>query len=120
MGEPDMKSRFGCIEIRGTVYEYDVVIHTDGSVSKRSKKKSKKMKDEYGHTPLSESELEFLKKEHPEVVYVGTGQFGAMPVTSPARKILEDYTTIICPTPDLIESIADERRRHSAIIHVTC
>ena len=38
---PYMKSEFGWIEIDQVRYEHDVIIHRDGSVTKRSKKKSK-------------------------------------------------------------------------------
>ena len=43
--EDDMKSRYGWIEIDHVRYDHDVIIHTDRSVSKRSKKKSKKLKN---------------------------------------------------------------------------
>ncbi len=71
-----MKSEFGWIEIDQVRYDHDVIIHRDGSVTKRSKKKSKELKSTYGHTPLSDHELEVLKKEKPEIVYIGTGQYG--------------------------------------------
>ncbi len=48
-----MQTGFGFVEIDGVTYTHDVVIHTDGTISKREKKKSKGLKGEYGHTPLS-------------------------------------------------------------------
>jgi len=33
-----MRSEFGWVEISGARYEHDVIIHTDGSVSKRNSK----------------------------------------------------------------------------------
>ncbi len=39
-----MKSEFGWIEIDKTRYDHDVIIHTDGSVTRRLKKKSKDLK----------------------------------------------------------------------------
>ena len=68
-----MKTGFGWIEIGGTRYDHDIVIHTVGTVSKRKKKLSKPFAGEYGYTPLSAGELAFLKKERPAVVYIGTG-----------------------------------------------
>ncbi len=55
-----MQTGFGWIEINGIQYEHDVIIHADGNVSKRKKKVSKAYKGEYGHTPLSRAELDFL------------------------------------------------------------
>jgi hypothetical protein len=43
---------FGTIRIDGVTYEHDVVIDR-GHVRKRSKKASKKYRDQFGHTPLS-------------------------------------------------------------------
>lgn len=115
-----MKSKFGWIEIDQVRHEHDIIIHTDGSVTKRSKKKSKDLKTTYGHTPLSDKELDFLKNENPEIVYIATGQFGDLPITPAAKKILDQYETIIRPTPDILEMLEKEHRSLVAIIHVTC
>ena len=80
-----MKSQFGWIEIDNVRYDHDVIIHADRSVTKRSKKKSKELKSTYGHTPLSDYELEFLEREKPEIVYIGTGQYGDLPLTPDAE-----------------------------------
>ncbi|NYT16760.1 MAG: hypothetical protein GKC06_01970 [Methanomicrobiales archaeon] len=111
---------FGWIEIGGNRYEYDIIIHTDGTISRRPKKRSRDLKPEYGHTPLSDEELEVVRSEHPEVVYIGTGQSGSLPVTPEAYELLRNYETIILPTPELLSSLATEKRRHVAIVHVTC
>jgi hypothetical protein len=97
-----MKTGFGWIETGGTRYDHDIVLHTDGTVSKRRKKLSKPYKGEYGHTPLSAEELAFLAKEHPAVVYIGTGQYGDLPLTPDALVLLEPYAPVIRPTPDLL------------------
>ena len=52
-----LESEFGWIRVNGEKYEKDIVIHSDGSITKREKKKSKDLKPDYGHTPLSEREL---------------------------------------------------------------
>ena len=105
-----MKTEFGWITLGGTRYDHDIVIHTDGSVSKRNKKLSKPLKGEYGHTPLSAGELEFLEKEHPEVVYIGTGQYGDLPLTLEAVAFLESYEPVVMPTPDILYLIKQEKR----------
>ena len=117
---PYMKSEFGWIEIDQVRYEHDVIIHRDGSVTKRSKKKSKEMKSTYGHTPLSDQELEVLKKEKPEIVYIGTGQYGDLPITPEAERELCRFETVIRPTPEILDMLKKEHRSFIAIIHVTC
>jgi len=115
-----MKSEFGWIEIDKIRYEHDVIIHADGSVTKRSKKKSRDLKSIYGHTPLSNNELEFLEQEKPEIVYIGTGQSGNLPLTPDAKKVLSQFETVIRPTPDILGMLKKEHRSCIAIIHVTC
>jgi hypothetical protein len=115
-----MKSEFGWIEIDQVRYEHDVIIHRNGSVTKRSKKKSKELKSTYGHTPLSDHELEVLKKEKPEIVYIGTGQYGDLPITPEAETELSRFETVIRPTPEILDMLKKEPRSFIAIIHVTC
>jgi hypothetical protein len=115
-----MKSEFGWIEIDKVRYEHDVIIHRDGAVTKRSKKRSKELKSTYGHTPLSDHDLEFLGKEKPEIVYIGTGQYGDLPITPEAEKVLSRFETVIRPTPEILDMLKKERRSFVAIIHVTC
>ncbi len=115
-----MKSEFGWIEIDKIRYDYDVIIHGNGSVTKRSKKKSKDLKRTYGHTPLSEYELDFLKDEQPKKVFIGTGQYGDLPITQTAEEMLSQFKTIIRPTPEILDMLKKERRSFAAIIHVSC
>jgi len=115
-----MKTKFGWVEIGDKRYEKDVIVHVDGRVSKRHKKLSKGLKAKYGHTPLSEKELDFLAKEKPEVVFVGTGHEGSLPITPLAEKILDHYASIIDKTPAALETMSRETRPFVAIIHVTC
>jgi hypothetical protein len=115
-----MKTGFGWIEIGGVRYEHDVIVHAGGDVTRRKKKASKSMREEYGHTPLSEAELDFLADEKPEVVYIGTGQYGNLPVTRNAGAILTQYNGVVMPTPEILLAIGAEERRFVAILHVTC
>jgi len=115
-----MKTGFGWIETGGERYEHDIVIHTDGSVSKRKKRLSKPYKGEFGHTPLSAEELAFLKKERPKAVYIGTGQYGDLPLTPDALTQLEPYATVIRPTPELLPLLEKEHRKYVAVLHLTC
>jgi hypothetical protein len=120
MKTASVKSKFGWVKVNGEKYEKDIVIHADGKVTKREKKKSKDLKPEYGHTPLSERELEFLPQEKFEALYVGTGHEAALPITPKAQEILEKYNAIILPTPEVINEIGKEKRKFVALIHVTC
>lgn len=115
-----MHTGFGFVEIDGVTYTHDIVIHTDGAISKRKKKKSKELKGEYGHTPLSGLELDFIAGENPDIIYIGTGQYGSLPLTSDAETLLDNYKTIIKDTAGVISELAAEKRRYVAILHVTC
>ena len=115
-----VKSKFGWIKLNGDKYEKDIVIHSDGSITKREKKKSKDLKPDYGHTPLSERELEFLPQEQFDALYVGTGHQGALPITPQALEILKKHNAIILPTPEVIGKIEQEQRKFVALIHITC
>jgi hypothetical protein len=115
-----MRSEFGWIEIGRIRYDHDVIIHTDGSVTKRPRKKSKELKSTYGHTPLSEYELGFLTTEQPEKVYIGTGQYGDLPLTPGAETVLSRFETIIRPTTEILAMLEKETRSFVAVIHVTC
>jgi hypothetical protein len=115
-----MKTRNGWVEIDRVRYDHDVIIHTDGSVTKRQKKPSKKFKVKYGHTPLSGAELGFLTGERPEIVYVGTGQYGDLPLTPDARDLVGEYDAVIRPTPEILDMIAEETRPFVAVLHVNC
>ena len=115
-----IKSEFGWIKVNGEKYEKDIVIHSDGSITKREKKKSKDLKPNYGHTPLSIRELEFLPQEKFDIIYIGTGHEASLPITPEAQEILEKYESVILPTPEVIKKIVSQRGRFVAIIHVTC
>lgn len=115
-----MKAKFGWVKVNGDKYKKDIVIHSDGSITKREKKKSKDLKVTYGHTPLSERELDFLPQEQFDALYVGTGHEFALPITPEARDILKKYNAVIASTPEVIEKIEQEQNKFVAIIHVTC
>jgi len=115
-----MKTRNGWVVVDNIRYDYDVIVHPDRSVTKRSKKKSKKLKKKFGHTPLAGHELAFLDREKPEVVFIGTGQFGDLPLTTDAERILRQYTSTILPTPEVVDLLESESRPFVAILHVNC
>lgn len=115
-----METGFGWIRIGKTTYDHDIIIHSDGEITKRKKKASKGLKGEYGHTPLSEFELDLLKGENPEAVFIGTGQYGSLPLTPGAKQTLEEYGAVILPTPEILLHLEPEKKPYVAILHVTC
>jgi len=115
-----MKSRYGWVEIDNVRYDHDVIVHADRAVSRRSKKKSKKLKNLFGHTPLTDHELRFLRDEKSDRIFIGTGQFGDLPITTEAHAILARMDAIIRPTPEIIGMLEEEERPFVAVIHVSC
>jgi hypothetical protein len=115
-----MKSKYGWVEIDHIRYDHDIIIHTDRTVTKRSKKKSKKFKSVFGHTPLSAHDLKFLNNEQADIIYIGTGQYGDLPITTEAHTILSKMVAIIRPTPNVLEMLEEERHPFAAVIHVSC
>jgi len=118
--EVSTKAKFGWVIVNGSEYSKDIVIHSDGMITKRKKKKSKNLKPTYGHTPLSERELDFLLQEQFDALYIGTGYQAALPITPGALEILKKYKAVVLPTPEVIGKIGQEQGNFVAIIHVTC
>ena len=115
-----MRTKYGWVEIDGVRYDHDVIMHSDRSVIRRSKKKSRKFRKHFGHTPLSRYDLRFLDTDEAEVVYIGTGQFGDLPITVEAHSILREKETVIRPTPEILALLEEEQRPFAAVLHVSC
>ncbi len=115
-----MKTKYGWVEIDRVRYDHDVIVHTDRSVTKRQKKAAKKFRKLYRHTPLIGTELDFIAAENPAQVYIGTGQYGDLPLTPEAREILMQFPAMIRPTPVIIDMMEEETRPFVAILHVNC
>ena len=113
-------SSYGWVELQGKRYEFDVIVHVDGSVTKRDKGASKKKKEKYGHTPLTRKEMKELGKEAPVMIIIGTGHSGSMPLTPRAERFLEDYLYFVGETPMALEKLAICEEKAVALLHVTC
>ena len=108
---------FGVIRIDGVTYEHDVVIER-GQVRKRSKKPSKKYRDQFGHTPLSMEE-EIPWKCRTLVIGTGTGDLPVMEeVKQEARR--RRIKLLVLPTAKAIEALKKDTPETNAILHVTC
>ena len=107
---------FGRIVIDGKEYTKDIVIH-DGKIEKRDKKKSKYLKAQYGHTPLTPEEN--IPWTHKRLI-VGTGAYGKLPVVrgvkDEARKKMVKLE--IMPTEKALSHLNDADT--NMILHLTC
>jgi hypothetical protein len=108
---------FGSIKIDGSTYEHDVVID-HGEIRKRKKKPSKKLRDEFGHTPIS------LEEKIPwqcRCLVIGTGT-GGLPVLDEVKREAErrGIKLVILPTAKAIDLLKKEPADTNAIPHVTC
>ena len=114
---------FGHITIDGRRYEKDLVILPDGRVKKRKKKLSK---GSTGHTPLSKKELrEYADNISPAKLIVGTGMYGAMPVTEGAEKFAgKRGIQLVCTdTPTAVKTYLqtlEGKERAAVLLHLTC
>jgi hypothetical protein len=109
---------FGSIEIDGVTYEHDVVIDGD-RIRKRRKGPSKRLRDRYGHTPLSPAED--IPWECRRLV-VGTGAAGSLPVTDElaAEARQRGVELVLLPTAEAIVELRKGTSDTNAILHVTC
>jgi len=108
---------FGRIRIDGIEYAYDVVIDR-GKVGKRKKRASKKFRESFGHTPLSQEE-EIPWKCHRLVV--GTGE-GALPVMDEVKREAKrrKVELLILPTEEALKILNHRTEKTNALLHVTC
>src|SRR6266851_7563237 len=108
---------FGSIRIDGTTYEHDVVIDR-GDIRKRKKKRSKKFRDAFGHTPLSiEEDIPWKCRQ----LVIGTGT-GALPVMKEVKQEAKrrKIELLVLPTTKAIAALKENPKAANAILHVTC
>ena len=117
---------FGYIVVDGIRYEYDIIICND-KVMKRPKHLSKKYASHFNHTPLSPDEMVYLLNvcRNVEVVIIGKGQYGALPIMDKAINELKKrgLKYMVGETPKIIRFVNEYSQRKSgylAILHVTC
>jgi hypothetical protein len=108
---------FGSIRIDGVTYDHDVVID-QGKISKRSKKPSKKFREEFGHTPLSVEEAIPWKCRR---LVIGTGT-GALPIMEEVKDEARrrKIKLLVLPTLEAIEELKQHPDDTNAVLHVTC
>jgi len=108
---------FGQIRIDGVEYGYDVVIDR-GKIRKRKKEPSKKLREAFGHTPLSLEEKIPWKCRR---LVVGTGG-GALPVMDEVKREAKrrKVELLILPTEEAMNFLNQHAKKTNAILHVTC
>lgn len=109
---------FGSIRIDGVTYEYDVVIDR-GSIRKRKKGPSKRFRDNFGHTPLSnEEDLPWNCRRF----IIGTGVYHGLPVTDDVAMEADrrGVELVAMPTAEAIAELNRNPEGTNAVLHITC
>ncbi|MEO0098233.1 MAG: MTH938/NDUFAF3 family protein [candidate division WOR-3 bacterium] len=110
------RTGFGWIIVDGVKYTSDIIITTNGEIRNR-------YEDFSGSShSLSEKELEKLLIGNPEVVIIGTGQNGCLSLSPEIKDYLKkkDVEFISLLTPEAIRAFNQEKRKKSALFHLTC
>jgi len=111
---------FGWVKYNDKIYQYDIMITASGEVVPRNEEDIKR---KYG-TPhaIDATEINFLLKDKPRVIVIGTGQVGMARLTKEANlailrstaRIIEGSSPAACKKFDALSG------PKAAIIHVTC
>ncbi|MHA2001842.1 MAG: MTH938/NDUFAF3 family protein [Promethearchaeota archaeon] len=128
-----LSTRFSSVQIDDTIYSYDLYIFPNGSIEKRKKSSSPRI---YGHRSLGVEEVQYLLDHNPDIIIIGTGQSGAMPISESAQKLLDlsnlkifiDKTPAVIPLFNSINQEKSENMKNTekstiriaAIFHLTC
>ncbi|MEW5718879.1 MAG: MTH938/NDUFAF3 family protein [Chloroflexota bacterium] len=114
---------FGWFIADGRRYENDHVITVAGEIAPRLKHLSKK----YGgwHTALGPEEVEHILTGDPEILIVGCGHFGVLPIRAETRALLAARsvpweTRRIRDALRRYAELARAGKRVAAILHVSC
>jgi hypothetical protein len=97
---------FGSLQIDGSTYEHDVIIDR-GEIRKRHKKTPKKLREDFGHTPLSVGEDIPWKCDR---LVVGIGAYGGLPAMREVRREAErrKVKLLILPMIQAIEALQQD------------
>lgn len=107
-------TRFGSVTVDNKKFHHDVYVDPDGNIARR----------EGGHK-VSADEIKSVLKSNPEVIVIGTGQFGCVKLSEEAARGAEAHGVEVfrARTPRAIKKFneqVDEGKRIAAIVHVTC
>lgn len=109
-------TKFGEIRVEGETHHSDVYIFWDGEVIETE--------TEVRHQ-FSTTEFSFLFRKRPEIVIVGTGQYGGLGIAEDVMEFASenDIWLLVLETPKAIQkfnNFVKARRKVAAFIHVTC
>lgn len=119
-------TKFGSITISGQMYNHDVYLFPDDIIEKRNKSNSPRIQ---GHRSLSKWELEKLLSSKPEVLIIGMGQSGVLPMSDETSEWLKQKSkelsinVIKAKTPVILNQVntmIEEGRRIAGVFHITC
>ena len=109
---------FGSVTIDGVTYHTDVVIDR-GEVRKRQKSASKRLREEYGHTPLSvEEDIPWECRQ----LVVGTGQMGGLPIADELKQEAKrrHVKLVLLRTGEAVKTLKSKPSGTNAVLHLTC
>jgi hypothetical protein len=88
-------------------------------VRKRKKKQSKKLRGDFGNTPLSAEEDIPCRCR---TLVIGTGESGSLPVMDEVGQEANRWKvkSLVLPTGQAIEQLERHPEESNAILHVTC
>lgn len=124
MNAPEFQAcGFGWFIANGRRYENDHIVTVNGEIVPRPKHLSKK----YGgwHTALGPEEIEHALDGDPEILLIGCGHLGVLPIRPEARALVaaRGITLETLRVRDALARYAELVRagkRVAAILHVTC
>ncbi|MBI4787919.1 MAG: hypothetical protein HY782_12830 [Chloroflexi bacterium] len=114
---------FGWLVADGRRYDHDLIATVGRQLVPRPKHLSKK----YGgwHTVLGPEEMESALQENPEILVVGAGHFGLLPIRPETYALLAQRgvkleKVRIRQALARYEQLSQEGKRVVAILHLTC
>ena len=115
-------TKFGSIIIDGQVYSHDIYILPNGKIEKRNKEYSPRIE---GHRSLGLKEMEYLLFQKPDIIFIGMGQSGVLPLQEEAQQLLNiSHCEVIKDlTPNLLiqfNQVFGKDKKICAIFHITC
>lgn len=119
-------TRFGSITIDGKKYKYDVYLYPNGDLEKRDKSHSPRIN---GHRSLSTWELDKITEEKPEILIIGTGQTGVLPMNEESKEWInkaekeKGIKIIMGKTPNILDKtneMLNSEKKVAGIFHTTC
>jgi hypothetical protein len=109
---------FGSVRVDGVTYDYDLVMDR-GKIRKRNKAASRKLREAYGHTPLSAAEDIPWRCRR---LVIGTGADGALPVMQEVRDEARrrKVDLVVLPTAEAIGVLTGAAAHTNATLYLTC